>query len=1745
MQYRKWLLWTFAIFAWSLDSLVLEACNPVPMPGMITAQDINAARSRQLTLPTFFRPIGDREGEGCQVSTGLARADDWMQSFMQWAKQSGQPPPEGYGPNTQPDRQCFTQVQKRSYKRACRRAVHTGQTWYKGQCLSITDFPPKLVQSFQGANQPRAVAPRLQSTGTSKSRIRILHWNPGGLSQSTFLELKYWLRHNPVELVILSETRWGFEACWNDMEWSYIHSHTEQHKSGGLLVMVAKRWVPSANIGYQIVHPGRLLHIRLHFAKRATDVLAVYQFTDYRTPEAMRHRRTFWAQLTEYIGRLPNRNQFLCGGDFNCSLPKAEPWSGPDVFTWQSCKQRGAQHQDMQLFKDLLTTHGLVALNTWGDAGHTFQHGTSASRIDFLLTRLNACDGQAKQVEHLDTAKFVPLNQTHHIPILGTVRKVHMAYHTDRTMRACNYAQRTQCRQAQLQDTDRWHQLQAQLRTAITARQHNITTTHDDISLLHQQLIPHFQDLFHGSKNSIPRIDYSDFHALVQEKWDHHTQLIKLRHSVQRRLHHVFAVWHHWSRFSRLRCQQQKRARSARSRRFDELCIQVSRAADHHDAHQMFTIINRFSPRKPMTKLRLRTENGELADQYESHAILTTYVRQTWQGPSTLPTYSDQPPGVPFTVDAIARAVTRLHPNKSVAMPFLPAIVWKGDPLKVATYIHSLLTNWWNVYPPIIPQEWKDSWVYFIPKPGKACHKPDQLRPISLMEPLGKLVMGLITDGLKHCLASTLCRGPHFGFLPMRAATDAICRVSRHCARVREMVKNHRRTVAAQMKSPPTSTVMGGIQLFLDLTKAFDRIHRATLIEHLHKLNTPSNLLTIITHWHEHIQYNLMFQNDTTYIPVGTGLRQGCKIAPILWVIYMHRLLDMLTPLTGAQWIADSLTVYADDIHVGCCFTSTRQLDQHMINIGHLLDCIEALHLQLSYQKSYVILATTGSNQRATLKSRFRRTKQEIFALIPRSDGSKTELPLRAYGVYLGTVMSHHAFELQTWRHRQRAAWSAFARLAQWLRNRQFKLPHRLYLWRTCIHTILTYGLFSASFTLQTLQLYQLTVYQMLRKIFGNHSYITGHSHQQVLVENNHAQPLELLHQLALNLWRRLQQRHDSLEAADFLRHVDWSHLQDTLRLIQTISTGQPEVPIGHGEDEHQPIQVRYKCSHCKFVTHSIPNLRRHQTTQHDDAQYRTCDHTILDMSMNGRPQCTHCHKHFTTWRRFLIDVERNCCQAPAPGPEPAVSAIDPRGRSKAEAENFHVTTQPFWDMLKDRVQQQAWQDIAAQPEVCQYLTHNCMACGMWTNRCQEMHGHYRLHHPDLTQGIFTKSAQITKLMPSTSPCMLCQTPFKRGHTCKVATQMAALALHCLPLQCNQLSCDICAMEFETTAQLHAHLGASHEVSVHDWNPARDCLPESNRCSHCGQVYATRAGLRRHITDGRCRFFNPLATNTPLNAAAKWGTILQAGKISHDGLTAHQRLQLTLNCQLCGETYSRSNDLSAHLQQTHAQLWAQSGELVRFLLQTLAAGIGCICNPSTNDASRTHICNVIRQLSMIYLTSEQDLFIPWTFPEPDLRQAYRHLTPNAHVDMMLNVLIDKDYSHLWHAPTLLKLFRERCMICGIQFHPAALPMHLSAQHHDRSQWAAQIKFQLLKCFTREQTDDFHCRFCGLFFNSAPQEGDDHDARKATVQAHFTACCPVLQQIALILLPIHGRSTDVGSRRCGTAELVCQPAWGPC
>ena len=352
------------------------------------------------------------------------------------------------------------------------------------------------------------------------------------------------------------------------------------------------------------------------------------------------------------------------------------------------------------------------------------------------------------------------------------------------------------------------------------------------------------------------------------------------------------------------------------------------------------------------------------------------------------------------------------------------------------------------------------------------------------------------------------------------------------------------------------------------------------------------------------------------------------------------------------------------------------------------------------------------------------------------------------------------------------------------------------------------------------------------------------------------------------------------------------------------------------------------------------------------------------------------------------------------------------------------------------------------------------------------------------------------------------------------------------------LRCEVCQHACETISSLYQHLHQAHKLQVHDWLPSRDSLPHSEGCSHCGEIFETRAGLRRHIIDCRCAHFDPDAPNQSLLPTQKWNTVLLRGTISRDDLSPAERLDLTLRCQFCSTGYDRPMDMQAHLMNAHGAEWTASQDLLRFCLQTMQSHTGCLCNPSGNERSSTHICLVYRQLSMIFQQSTHDILVATQFCRAQVARDFPSLLSMEAHPLILRFLCERSFSCLWTDSHVTALLRQTCILCGGVFHPVELISHLLVEHRRESMWAAQIIFQLVPCLLKAQCTDFECRCCGIVFNdhmATAHTASDLALRGRNMQAHFTAGCPVAQQIALLLLPLpaHGES---GSVRSGAGLL---------
>lgn len=89
-----------------------------------------------------------------------------------------------------------------------------------------------------------------------------------------------------------------------------------------------------------------------------------------------------------------------------------------------------------------------------------------------------------------------------------------------------------------------------------------------------------------------------------------------------------------------------------------------------------------------------------------------------------------------------------------------------------------------------------------------------------------------------------------------------------------------------------------------------------------------------------------------------------------------------------------SITLFADDYYVGDEFRSRYQLQDLLKKFGILLDVLQSMQLQVSLQKSFVLIAVAGTKARYLLHHIIKRDRHGMYSDMPRSDGTTSQLPV-------------------------------------------------------------------------------------------------------------------------------------------------------------------------------------------------------------------------------------------------------------------------------------------------------------------------------------------------------------------------------------------------------------------------------------------------------------------------------------------------------------------------------------------------------------------------------------------------------------------------------------------------------------------------------------------------------------------------------------------------------------------------------
>jgi exonuclease III len=929
-----------------------------------------------------------------------------------------------------------------------------------------------------------------------------------------------WLENQTIDVLLLQETHWPFSSDWISGKYMMVHSGS-QSKQAGLLCMISTKVCNQSELSWYEHLPGRILQLRIHGPSRCIDILNIYQYTCI--PTHMESRSHVWHLLFEILTSFSRRNVLLLAGDFNCSADQRSSAVGYPDFQRNGQRCHGPRHPDANHWRQLLVQFDLTALNTWNAGDHaTYEFGDQCSRIDYICTRRTHADSLARDVKYLRDFSLVPISGAFHIPLLTSLRQEWFTAQRTTTT-GWTRQQRLKLSQHCLNQDDTYQFFQQQIHQTVT---NLLYTSTPDLQTLHNTLNQFTcSSFFHNQPEKGPATEIRPF-----RQFQDHTRL--LRRLCGKELAHIFQAWFHVCKRSQARQAMTIAARQKRKARLDQIFQAADLAEKAHDHFTLFRHIRSLAPKQPLKQILLRSEQGELLGPADAADWLQRWYHDLYSDGDSSFLISDFT--WPFTQEEFTQGLQSLPVHKALVPAFTPAPFWKYGAVPISQYLAKMFHDCCDAKD--FPDSWSTGTIAMLVKPGKSGRHPSELRPIALLEPTGKTVMGLLTTAIQQQIQPFMNRLPQFAYAVGRGTEDAIHRLTEHCRRVRITLQNFCHPIHNLKQGRDLPSVVGGMTLCLDLTRAFDTVHRQRLFHSLEKLGISSNLISLLKCVYNKTTYEFFHRGTHRSVKTCRGIRQGCRAAPCLWTVFISTLMLDIEQHISPQFLLLCITIFADDICSHQMFDSEESFLTLIKSFGILLDLIEGANLDINLAKTTATLRMRGKLVSKLQKRFLVRTQQGTFIKIPRSNGTYTKIKLVRSFKYLGVMLSYYNFEKETMALRLKHSEQSGHLLHRWLYTQRLSAQQRVKLWYQCIYTCLRYGILATGFNESTLlPFYRFSIKQM-RRILRDPVHLSHESNLSFLTRHNLPDPLLRLRDICLQTAARLLHRQGTLADDDVLR---------------------------------------------------------------------------------------------------------------------------------------------------------------------------------------------------------------------------------------------------------------------------------------------------------------------------------------------------------------------------------------------------------------------------------------------------------------------------------------------------------------------------------------------------------------------------------------------------------------------------------
>ena len=358
--------------------------------------------------------------------------------------------------------------------------------------------------------------------------------------------------------------------------------------------------------------------------------------------------------------------------------------------------------------------------------------------------------------------------------------------------------------------------------------------------------------------------------------------------------------------------------------------------------------------------------------------------------------------------------------------------------------------------------------------------------------------------------------------------------------------------------------------------------------------------------------------------------------------------------------VGKSNTTYADDFHFAWAVHSIPDFDKAYNAARHVLQSLHSRGLQISTDKTVIILDIRGKQAKKALRRYMVKTSQGKRIRFQFGEQC-LDLKIVTSHTYLGAKISFRKFEAETAQHRMQLARGSYNRLRNILRCQAVPLKLRIRLWHSCILPCLLRSLDCTGVTDITAAKIRSLVTQQLRQITKSYSMFTLEANEDLLIRLKIEDPIDTIYKAFVRCTTKPHAEYDELQVWE--SHGQWlstlrGRFYDNSEAASQGAWGARAGPESKTSSKARIMPVHlvaehFACNECGFSFATQAALKAHKFKMHyeeDDKKARQQEiiqrkqSQATERARNGLPTCRHCGHDFETWPAFTYHVNsRNC----------------------------------------------------------------------------------------------------------------------------------------------------------------------------------------------------------------------------------------------------------------------------------------------------------------------------------------------------------------------------------------------------------------------------------------------------------------------------------------------------------------------